>query len=229
MTVQGNASRIVAEAVGTGLLLAVVVGSGIMADRLAGGSAEGSAGLALLCNAIATGAGLLALIWTFGPVSGAHFNPVVTLVEAMEGKITAGLAAGYVAAQIAGAIGGVGLADAMFGLAPWSLSQHERSGAALWLSEVVATFGLIAAILSTSRRAPATTPIAVAGWIVAAYWCTPSTSFANPAATLARSLTDTFTGIRPEDVLGFVSAQVVGAALGAVFCRWIVPPAGGST
>lgn len=219
MQVASAARRLCAEGLGTGLLLAVVVGSGIMAERLAGGSV----GLALLCNAVATGGGLIALILTFGPVSGAHFNPAVTLSEAVSGAVKWREVPGYVAVQLVGAVLGVACADLMFGLPPWTLSAHVRTGAGQWLSEAVATFGLIGTIIGVSRRAPAVTPFAVAAWIVAAYWCTASTSFANPAVTVARALTDTFAGIRPADVPGFLLAQTVGAAVATGLFGWLIP------
>ena len=210
--------RATAEAVGTALLLATIVGSGIMAERLAGGSVA----LALLANTLATGGALLALIYAFGPVSGAHLNPVVTLLEAWAGRTRGRDAIVYVVAQSGGALAGVALANVMFGLAPFAASHHVRSGGALVLSEAVATFGLIVIIRGTHGR-PAVTPFAVAAYIAAAYWFTPSTSFANPAVTLARSLTDTFSGIRPADVVPFVLAQLAGATLGALLFAWLVP------
>ncbi len=213
------ARRLVAEGIGTALLLAVVVGSGIMAERLC----EGNVGLALLCNAVATGGGLVALILMFGPVSGAHFNPVVTLAEAALGALSRRDAAAYVLVQALGAVFGVALADVMFDLPAFTASAHVRAGPALWLSEFVATFGLLATIFGVSRRTPAATPYAVAAWIVAAYWFTPSTSFANPAVTVARALTDTFAGIRPADVPAFVLAQCAGAAAATLLFAWLVP------
>lgn len=213
------ARRLVAEGIGTALLLAVVVGSGIMAERLC----EGNVGLALLCNAVATGGGLVALILMFGPVSGAHFNPVVTLAEAALGALSRRDAAAYVLVQVFGAVFGVALADVMFDLPAFTASAHVRAGPALWLSEFVATFGLLATIFGVSRRTPAATPYAVAAWIVAAYWFTPSTSFANPAVTVARALTDTFAGIRPADVPAFVLAQCAGAAAATLLFAWLVP------
>ena len=213
------ARRLVAEGIGTALLLAVVVGSGIMAERLC----EGNVGLALLCNAVATGGGLVALILMFGPVSGAHFNPVVTLAEAALGALSRRDAAAYVLVQALGAVFGVALADVMFDLPAFTASAHVRAGPALWLSEFVATFGLLATIFGVSRRTPAATPYAVAAWIVAAYWFTPSTSFANPAVTVARALTDTFAGIRPADVPAFVLAQCAGAAAATHLFAWLVP------
>jgi glycerol uptake facilitator-like aquaporin len=212
--------RVAAEALGTAFLLAVVVGSGIMAQDLF----PGSAGLALLANAIATGAGLVALILTFGSVSGAHFNPVVTLVDASAGGLAWRDVPAYVAAQTAGACAGVLGAHVMFEKALLETSRHVRSGGAQLFSELVATFGLIAVIWSVARRRPAGVPYAVGAYITAAYWFTPSTSFANPAVTIARSLTDTFAGIRPVDVPGFVVAQLVGAFAAAVTMRWILSP-----
>lgn len=215
----GGLRPVVAEGVGTALLLAVVVGSGIMAERLSGGDA----GLALLCNALATGAGLIALILTFGSVSGAHFNPVVTLADAAQGGTPWSAVPGLIAAQVLGAAAGTGLADLMFGLPPFSLSTHARTGLALGLSEIVATFGLVGVIFGVSRRSPAATPFAVGAYIMSAYWFTASTSFANPAVTLARALTDTFAGIRPADVPLFVGAQLVGAAAATLLFGWLVP------
>lgn len=201
---------------GTALLLAAIVGSGIMGERLAGGNTA----IALLANAIATGATLFALITVFGPVSGAHFNPLVTLIEAVSGRMvwrTAGL---YIIAQLAGAIAGVAAAHLMFGLPLYSLSIHIRTGPAQWFSEGVATFGLMIIILNCARYRPDAVPAAVALYITAAYWFTASTSFANPAVTIARSLTDTFSGIRPVDVPGFVIAQCAGAAIAVlIYCN----------
>ena len=211
--------RLVAEGLGTAFLLATVVGSGIMAERLCGGNV----GLALLCNALATGGGLIALILTFGPVSGAHFNPAVTLADAVEGGLSWQAGPGYLAAQLLGAVLGVAVADLMFELPAYTLSTHTRTGPAQWLAEFVATFGLLGTIFGVSRRTRAATPFAVAAYIVAAYWFTASTSFANPAVTLARALTDTFAGIRPEDVPGFVFAQLAGAAAATMTFRWLVP------
>jgi glycerol uptake facilitator-like aquaporin len=215
------ARRIVAEGLGSALLLAVVVGSGIMAERLAGGNAA----LALLANAIATGAGLAALILTFGAISGAHFNPVVTLSEAWQGNMPRSEVAPYVAVQVAGAFAGVAGAHLMFGDPLFFASGHERTGWPQWWSEFVATFGLIAVIIGVSRSRPGATPFAVAAYITAAYWFTSSTSFANPAVTLARSATNTFAGIRPVDAPGFIVAQLIGgAAATLVFC-WLYPAA----
>ena len=221
--------RLVAETVGTALLLAVVVGSGIMGERLAGGNLA----IALMGNSIATGAALYALITTFGPISGAHFNPLVTVIELMEGKLPPRLATAYVLCQFAGAVAGVFAAHAMFELPvlsiAWSLtwlpswlpSQHVRTGPAQWWSEVVATFGLITAIFYCVKHKSDSIPAAVGLYITAAYWFTASTSFANPAVTVARSLTDTFAGIRPIDVPGFIGAQCVGAALAYLLYRWM--------
>ncbi|NRR31125.1 aquaporin family protein [Oxalobacteraceae bacterium] len=215
------ARRLVAEGLGTAMLLAVVVGSGIMAERLAGGNVA----IALLANAIATGAGLVALILTFGTISGAHFNPVVTLSEALQGKVPGREVAPYILVQVLGAFAGVAAAHGMFGVALFFASEHVRTGPAQWWSEGVATFGLIAVIIGCSRSRPAVTPFAVAAYITAAYWFTSSTSFANPAVTLARSMSNTFAGIRPADAPGFIIAQVIGAALAtAVFC-WLYPAA----
>jgi glycerol uptake facilitator-like aquaporin len=214
-----NQARAVAgEFIGTALLLAAVVGSGIMGERLAGGNVA----VALLANALATGAALVALIVTFGPISGAHFNPLVTLVT-LRGRGTSGTVTAFVAAQVAGAAAGVLLAHAMFEAPLVAWSTHARSGFAQVLSEAVATFGLVGVIVSGSRRSPATVPFAVAAYIVAAYWFTASTSFANPAVTLARALTDTFAGIRPADVPWFIVGQSAGAAAAAAVFGWLVP------
>jgi glycerol uptake facilitator-like aquaporin len=204
-----------AEFVGTAFLLLAVVGSGIMAQRLCGGNA----GLALLANAIATGGALIALILAFGSVSGAHFNPVVTLASALREKSWNGVLP-YVVAQVLGALAGTALANVMFGLPAFTASHHERSGSAMIVSEFVATFGLLAVIWGCARGRPAAAPYAVAAYIVGAYWFTPSTSFANPAVTVARSLTDSFSGIRPADVPAFVVAQVLGALAATVLFVW---------
>lgn len=212
--------RAVAEALGTMLLLAAIVGSGIMAERLAGGNVA----VALLSNTIATGAALLALILTFGPVSGAHFNPAVTLADASQGGLAWRDVPAYISAQIVGAFVGVASANAMFELPLFFASHHARAGRAQLFSEFVATFGLLAVIWGCARRArAAVVPFAVAAYIVAAYWFTASTSFANPAVTLARSLSDTFAGIRPMDVPGFIIAQLAGAAAATALMRWLVP------
>lgn len=211
--------RLVSEGLGSAMLLAIVVGSGIMAERLAGGNAA----IALLANSIATGAGLYALILIFGPLSGAHFNPIVTLSEAWQGNLPARDVLPYIAAQLAGALAGVAVAHLMFNEALIQTSLHVRTGAGQWLSECVAAFGLIAVIISCSRSRPGMTPFAVAAYISAAYWFTASTAFANPAVTLARAATDTFSGIRPADVPAFIIAQLLGAAGGtALFC-WLYP------
>lgn len=210
------AQRLAAEAIGTALLLATVVGSGIMAENLAGGNVA----LALLCNALATGAALVALILTFGPVSGAHFNPVVTLAAVLRRRVSAGEASAYVAVQSAAAVLGVWLAHVMFDKPLLMVSQHARAGWGQGVSEVVATFGLICTILGTSQRRSDAVPFAVGAYIVAAYWFTASTSFANPAVTLARSLTDTFAGIRPSDVVPFMVAQTIGALCAVALFGW---------
>jgi glycerol uptake facilitator-like aquaporin len=215
------ARRLVSEGLGTAFLLAVVVGSGIMAERLAGGNVA----IALLANAIATGAGLVALILMFGTISGAHFNPVVTLSEAWQKNMPAAEVAPYIAVQIVGAFVGVAAAHGMFGDPLFFASQHVRTGPAQWWSEFVATFGLIAVIIGCSRSRPSVTPFAVAAYITAAYWFTSSTSFANPAVTLARSATDTFAGIRPGDAPGFIVAQLLGAGAATVVFCWLYPPA----
>jgi glycerol uptake facilitator-like aquaporin len=216
-----GARAIVAEAVGTALLAAAVIGSGIMAADLAAGSAA----VALLANTLATGAALVALIAAFGPISGAHLNPLVTLALAAARELPGRRAAGYVAAQLAGGIAGAVLANAMFDLPPIALATTERHGFALLLSEAVATFGLLGVVIAVGRRRAAAAPYAVAAYITAAYWFTASTSFANPAITVARSLSDTFTGIAPADVGPFIGAQLVGATLAALLFGWLVPPA----
>jgi glycerol uptake facilitator-like aquaporin len=215
------ARRIVAEGLGTALLLAVVVGSGIMAERLAGGNIA----IALLANAIATGTGLVALILMFGTISGAHFNPVVTLSEAWQKNLPAADVVPYIAVQTVGAFAGVAAAHLMFDVPLFVASEHVRTGAAQWWSEFVATFGLIAVIIGCSRSRPGVTPFAVAAYITAAYWFTSSTSFANPAVTLARSATNTFAGIRPDDALGFIAAQLLGAAVATPLFCWLYPAA----
>lgn len=207
--------RLLAEAVGTALLLAIVVGSGIMGEKLAGGNAA----VALLANSIATGAGLFALITIFAPISGAHFNPAVTLAATLQRDLKTKDALAYLPAQLAGAVVGVVAAHAMFGLALLQTSAHQRGTWGELLGEVIATFGLLLAI-GLSRRAPVPqVAAAVALWITAAYWFTSSTSFANPAVTFARSLTDTFAGIAPNHVLPFIGAQLLGAGLALVMLR----------
>jgi glycerol uptake facilitator-like aquaporin len=211
--------RAVTEALGTAFLLMAVVGSGIMAERLAGGNVA----LALLANSVATGAALVALILALGPISGAHFNPAVTLAEAMQGGIGWREVPGYILAQFVGAFAGVAAAHAMFGLPVFFASRHARSGPALLFSEFIATFGLLAVIWGCSRVRPPAVAFAVGAYITAAYWFTSSTSFANPAVTLARAASDTFAGIRPADAPGFMLAQLA-AAIAAVFCfRWLAP------
>lgn len=200
-----NLRPVAAEFTGTAFLLAAVVGSGIMAQRLCGGNV----GLALLANALATGGALVALILTFGPVSGAHFNPAVTLADAWQGGVAWSAVPWYVVAQIAGALCGTALADGMFGLPLFFASGHARGGPGMLVSEFVATFGLLAAIWGCVRSRPAATPYAVAAYIVAAYWFTPSTSFANPAVTIARAFTDTFAGIRPQDAPAFIVLSLI--------------------
>jgi glycerol uptake facilitator-like aquaporin len=211
--------RLVAEGLATAFLVAAVIGSGIMAQRLAGNDVA----LALLANTIATGGALVALILAFGPISGAHMNPVVTVCAAAFRELSARDAAAYIVAQVIGGIVGTIVANAMFDLSPITWSTTARHGTAQFLSEAVATFGLVAVIISTSRRRPTVTPFAVAAYIVAAYWFTASTSFANPAVTLARAGSDTFAGIRPRDVPVFVLAQFVGGAAAAAVFGWLVP------
>jgi len=211
--------RLVAEAIGTMLLLAAVVGSGIMADRLSGGNQA----VALLANTLATGAALVALILTFGSISGAHFNPAVTISSASQRAFAWADVPGYICAQLAGAVLGVWVAHAMFGETLFMLSHHVRNGPAQMFSEFIATFGLLAVIWGCSRNRAATVPFAVASYITAAYWFTASTSFANPAVTLARALTDTFAGIRPLDVPGFVTAQLAGGMAATLLFRWLIP------
>jgi glycerol uptake facilitator-like aquaporin len=213
------ARRVVAEGIGTALLLATVVGSGIMAERLSGGNVA----LALLANAIATGGGLVALILTFGGISGAHFNPAVTVADASQGGLRWRDVPPYVAAQLFGAFVGVALAHVMFDAPVFSASRHVRAGTGQLASEFVATFGLISVIWGCSRSRPSVTPFAVAAYITAAYWFTSSTSFANPAVTLARAASDTFAGIRPADVPGFIAAQALGATTATLLFRWLVP------
>jgi glycerol uptake facilitator-like aquaporin len=211
--------RAVAEGLGTAFLLATVIGSGIMGDKLAGGNVA----IALLANTIATGAGLVALILTFGPVSGAHFNPAVTLADATQGGLPWREVPVYIAAQVSGAFAGVALAHVMFAKPLFFASTHERSGVAQLVSEFIATFGLLAVIWGCVRRRPDAVPFAVGAYITAAYWFTSSTSFANPAVTLARAASDTFAGIRPVDAPGFIVAQLLGAAAATATFRWLVP------
>jgi glycerol uptake facilitator-like aquaporin len=211
------ARRLVAEGVGTALLVAAVVGSGIMAQALAHDPA-----VALLCNTIATGAALVAILLVFGPVSGAQLNPAVSASLAFTRDLGPGDAASYAVVQVAGAIGGAILANAMFDLDPVSFSTTVRAGFGRLLSEGVATFGLIGVVIAVGRTRPAAAPFAVAAYIVAAYWFTASTSFANPAVTIGRAFSDTYAGIRPADVAGFVAAQGLGAAVGTVLFGWLV-------
>jgi len=211
--------RAVAEALGTALLLAAVVGSGIMGERLAGGNVA----IALLANTIATGAALVALILALGPISGAHFNPAVTLADAWQGGLAWREVPAYVAAQIGGAFAGVAGAHLMFSKPLFFASHHVRSGSAQVFSEFVATFGLLSVIWGCSRLRSYAVPFAVGAYITAAYWFTASTSFANPAVALARAASDTFAGIRPADVPGFVVAQLAGATAATALFRWLVP------
>ena len=213
------ARRAFAEALGTATLLAVVVGSGIMGERLAAGNVA----VALLANTLATGAALVALILTFGPVSGAHFNPAVTLADAWQGGLPWPEVPGYMVAQVAGAFAGVAAAHVMFELPLFFASRHARAGGAQAFSEFVATFGLLAVIWGCARARVSAVPFAVAAYITAAYWFTASTSFANPAVTLARSVSDTFAGIRPADAPAFIVALLLGAAAATGLFRWLVP------
>lgn len=210
--------RVAAEATGTAMLLATVVGSGIMGERLAGGNVA----IALLANTLATGAMLIALILTFGPISGAHFNPAVTVADATLGGTPWRRVPGYLAAQMAGAFAGVACAHLMFGERLFQASQHVRSGGAQMFSEFVATFGLLAVIQGCSGSRPGATPFAVGAYITGAYWFTSSTSFANPAVTLARAATDTLAGIRLADVPGFIAGQVAGAIAATVLLSWLM-------
>ena len=210
------ARRVAAEFLGTAFLVAAVVGSGIMAERLA----NGNVALALLANTIATGAALVALLPTFGPISGAHLNPVVTLADALERGLPWKETPHYLLAQFSGGIVGANAAHLMFGLASLSLSQHARSGTAQVFSEFVATFGLMCVIWGCSRRRPDAVALAVGAYITAAYWFTASTSFANPAVTIGRALSDTFAGIRPQDVPGFILAQIGGGFAATLLFRW---------
>ena len=211
--------RVAAEFLGTAFLVAAVVGSGIMGERLAGGNIA----IALLANTIATGAALVALILAFGGISGAHLNPAVTMADSMEGGLPWAEAPAYIFAQIIGGIGGAMMAHAMFGLSLVSLSSHNRSGPAQAFSEFVATFGLLSVIWGCSRLRSDLVPFAVGAYITSAYWFTASTSFANPAVTIARSLSDTFSGIRPTDAPWFVLAQLAGAFGATLLFRWLVP------
>jgi glycerol uptake facilitator-like aquaporin len=213
------ARRLVAELTGTAFLLATVIGSGIMGEKLSGGNVA----IALLANTLATGSVLVALILAFGPVSGAHFNPAVTLADATQGGIPWREVPGYLLAQFAGAFIGVATANVMFDVPVFLASQHVRSGWGQLLGEFIATFGLLSVIWGTVRRRSAAVPFAVGAYITAAYWFTSSTSFANPAVTLARSASDTFAGIRLVDVPGFIIAQLLGAAAATLLFRCLVP------
>ena len=213
------AKRVTAEFLGTMFLVAAVVGSGIMGERLAAGNVA----IALLANTIATGAALVALILTFGPISGAHLNPAVTLADAIERGITWREVPAYIVAQCLGGIAGAVVAHLMFGLRWYSLSSHVRRGSAQLFSEFVATFGLLSVIWGCSRVRSSIVPFAVGCYITAAYWFTASTSFANPAVTIARALSDTFAGIRPVDAPLFIVAQLAGALAATYLFRWLVP------
>ncbi len=212
--------KLVSEAAGTAFLLAAVVGSGIMAERLSGGNAS----LALLANTIATGAALVALILAFGPVSGAHFNPAVTVALATRGRVSWRIVPGYISAQCVGGIIGVYAAHMMFSQPVLQISQHARAGSAQLFSEFIASFGLLVVIWGCARAQPSATAFGVGTYITAAYWFTASTSFANPAVTIARSLTNTFAGIRPMDAPGFIAVQFVGAISATLLFRWLMSP-----
>jgi glycerol uptake facilitator-like aquaporin len=211
------ARRLFAEWLGTAFLLAAVVGSGIMAERLAGGNVA----LALLCNTLPTGAILVVLILIFGPISGAHFNPAVSAAFALRRKLPWSIAAAYVAAQIIGAVAGVWAAHLMFELPIWQFSVTSRAGGGQWFAEAVATFGLLLTIFGCAARTPAAIPYAVGLYITSAYWFTASTSFANPAVTIARSLSDTFAGIAPSGVIAFIAAQLTGTATAVMIGKWL--------
>jgi glycerol uptake facilitator-like aquaporin len=213
------AQRAFSECLGTAFLLAAVVGSGIMAARLAGGNGA----LALLCNTLPTGAILTVLILTFGPISGAHFNPAVSIAFALKRELLASAAAMYIAAQVLGAIAGVWAAHLMFELPLWQLAATVRTGPGQWIAESIATFGLLLTIFGCVARTPAATPYAVGLYITAAYWFTASTSFANPAVTLARALSDTFAGIAPGGILAFIAAQLMGMLAAVIVGRWLWP------
>jgi glycerol uptake facilitator-like aquaporin len=213
--------RLTAEALGSALLLATVIGSGIMGDKLAGGNVA----LALLGNTLPTGAILVVLITMLGPISGAHFNPAVTSVFLLKGEISARLSIAYVFAQIVGAVAGVLIAHGMFDLPLLQLSGKVRTGPDQWLAEAVATFGLLVTILATLKSRPAAVPVSVGLYITAAYWFTASTSFANPAVTIARAFSDTFAGIRPDDVLPFIASQFAGAAVALLVANFLLADA----
>ncbi|MCX7620856.1 MAG: aquaporin family protein [Acidimicrobiales bacterium] len=215
--------RVTAECAGTAMLVAIVVGSGIAAQRLS----NGDPGLQLLENAFATAGGIAALIWTFGPVSGAHFNPIVTIAARLSNQVTTHDALAYVAAQVGGACAGASIANVMFGLEPITVSTTVRSGSGLWVGEIVATFGLVIVILGVSRGSQGirslVPPIAVAGYLAAAYWFTSSTSFANPAVTIGRTLSNTFAGIEPTSAPAFIAAQFTGATAAIALARYLFP------
>jgi len=211
------AQRAFAECLGTAFLLAGVVGSGIMAANLAGGNGA----LALLCNTLPTGAILAVMILTFGPISGAHFNPAVSIAFALRRELPPSTAAVYIGAQVLGAIAGVWAAHLMFELPLWQFSTTVRAGPGQWLAESVATFGLLLTIFGCVARTPAAVPYAVGLYIVSAYWFTASTSFANPAVTIARSFSDTFAGIAPAGVIAFITAQLIGMAVAVLVGRWL--------
>lgn len=211
------AQRIVAEALGTAFLLAAVVGSGIMAAKLSGGNAA----LALLCNTLPTGAILSVLILALGPVSGAHFNPAVSIAFALRGELPAKALSLYIAAQLIGGIAGVWAAHLMFELPLWQISATARTGSGQWFAEGIATFGLVMTILGCVARTPAAVPYAVGLYITSAYWFTASTSFANPAVTIARSLSNTFAGIAPTGIIAFIGAQLLGMLVAVVLARWL--------
>jgi glycerol uptake facilitator-like aquaporin len=213
------AKRVVAEGLGTGLLLATVVGSGIMGQKLSGGNDA----IALLANSLATGAGLVALILTLGPISGAHFNAVVTLAMAARRELAWRDVVPYILAQVTGGLLGVWVTHYMFELPIFMTSSHARTGGPQWASEVIATFGLLFVIFGCAKARPKVVPFAVGAYITAAYWFTSSTSFANPVVTIARAFTDTFSGIRPADVAGFIVAQLIGAGLATALFGWFVP------
>ncbi|MBA3542105.1 MAG: aquaporin [Deltaproteobacteria bacterium] len=212
------ARKLVAEGLGTAMLVAAVVGSGIMAQQLAR-----DPGVALLANTLATGGALIAILLMFGPISGAHLNPAVTVAMVVTRELPPAVAAGYVVVQIVGGIAGAIAANAMFDLAPVVMSTTVRAGVPKLLSEAIATFGLLGVVFAVGRTRAAITPFAVAAYIVAAYWFTASTSFANPAVTIARAFTDTYAGIQPSDVSAFIGAQAIGATVGTLVFTWLVP------
>ncbi len=216
---ESRGKRFAAEAIGTGLLLAAVVGSGIMGEQLAGGNVA----IALLANTLSTGAALVALILTFGPISGAHFNPAVTLADASQGGLPWAMVPGYLGGQLLGALAGVGMAHVMFDQPLYFASTHVRAGGSQVFSEFVATFGLLSVIWGCVRLRSSAVPFAVGAYITSAYWFTASTSFANPAVTVARCFTNTFAGIRPVDAPWFILAQLLGAGAATILFRWLVP------